>query len=82
MSVSTKEQVTTSNTTDEDDLTHVFCSLCMRKDRQRAKKPAPFCGKQKEGPWEAAKPDKQVCQMCVLLAKENPCPRCGFRSIV
>lgn len=68
--------------TGKDDLSHIFCSRCMKADKRRAKKPSPFCGKEKDGPWVASSDKQQICQMCVLLAQGAPCPRCGMKSII
>lgn len=82
MNTSVIERTKPSTTgTGGDELAHVFCTWCKRADRRRAIKPKPFCGKEKEGEWKDLT-NQTICQMCVLLARESPCPRCGNKSVI
>lgn len=79
---STIERTSISDDAGDDHLTHIFCTPCERAAKRRAKKPTPFCGKVKEGPWlDRPVDDSLVCAVC-LEVMNAPCSRCGLRSVI
>lgn len=61
---------------EDDNLAHRFCLMCEIIDKKAGRKPTPYCGKEKKGPWVKADDTDLRCIVCNSMILK-PCSRCG-----
>lgn len=68
---------------DEDALVHIFCGPCLKRAKEHARKPKPFCGKvMPDRPLGGSRPDLPLCTVCYSMADSAPCSVCGQKALL